>query len=45
MFWQDVDKASVIRHSRAINRFLGRCWGFMEMASYEKYKPIIGLIH
>jgi hypothetical protein len=39
MFWQDVDRASVIRHSRAINRFLGRCWGFMEMASYEKYKP------
>jgi hypothetical protein len=41
MFWQDVDKASVIRHSKAINRFLGRCWGFMEMASYEKYKPIM----
>jgi hypothetical protein len=45
MFWQDVDRASVIRHSRAMNRFLGRCWGFMEMASYEKYKPIIALIH
>jgi hypothetical protein len=45
MFWQDVDRASVIRHSRAMKRFLGRCWGIMDMARYEKYKPIIGLIY
>jgi hypothetical protein len=45
MFWQDVDRASIIRHSRAMKRFLGRCWGFMRGARYEKYKPIMDPIH